>query len=148
MAAMVFTVGHKRTITYPQAVAHAGAEGAEARLWSLSPCIDLKIQPVSAGASLPLLILCRRRNEVGAAGSFLHREEERTVAAAVHHISSVPLPVTVSALLTYNMETQSAVQKASVPLQRRPLLSISPLVFSVHSEETEHHQIKEGPNNS
>lgn len=115
MAAVVFTVGHKRTITNPQTVAHTGAEGAEARLWPVSACLDLKMQPVSAGASLPLLLLRWGSNEVGAAGSFLHREEERTVATAVHHVA--PVPLSVAARFPYNMETQSPIQKASVPLQ-------------------------------
>ncbi len=114
---MVFTVGHKRTIANSQAVAHAGAEGAEARLWPTSACLDLKMQPVSAGAPEPLLILRRGSNEVGAAGYFLHWEEERAVAAAVYYIAPVPLSVAVSALFPDNMETESPIQEASVPLQ-------------------------------
>lgn len=145
---MVFTVGHERTVTNPQAVARAGAQGAEARLGSPSLCAELKTQPLSAGASPPLPVLCRRRNEVCAAGSLLHWEEKRAMAATVRHISPVSLPVAVPTLLTYNTKKQGAVQQASVPLQRRPLLSISPLVLGVHGEKTEHHQIKEGPDDS
>lgn len=115
MAAVVFTVGHKRTVTNPQTVAHTGAEGAEAGLRPVSACLDLKMQPVSAGASLPLLLLRWGSNEVGAAGSFLHREEERAVAMTVHRVAPVPLPA--AARFPYNMETQSPIQKASVPLQ-------------------------------
>lgn len=117
MAAVVFTVGHKRTITNPQAVANTGTEGAEARLRPVSACLDLKMQPVSAGASLSLLILGWGSNEVGPAGSFLHREEECTVATTMHHIAPVPLSEAVSALFPYSMVTQTPIQKASVPFQ-------------------------------
>ena len=101
------------------------------------------MQPVSAGASSPLLLLGWEGDEVGAAGSFLHGEEERTVAA--HHIAPAPPPVAASALLTPHMEAHGPFQKAPVPLQRCPFLSVSPLVLSVHGEEAKHHQIEEGP---
>lgn len=114
MAAVVLTVGHERTITDPQTVADAGAEGAQARLRPASTCLDLKVQPVLAGAPLPLLILRRGGDEVGAAGPLLHREEEHTVAATVHHVGPAPLSsVAVSALFM----AQSTVQEAPVPLQ-------------------------------
>lgn len=143
MAAVVFAVGHERTITNPQAVAHAGAERAKAGLWPASGRLDVKMEPVSAGASLSLLLVRWGGNEVGATGSFLYREEKGTMAATVRRIAPVPL-----SSLPHNMETQGAIQEASVPLQRRPLLSISPLILGVHGEEAKHHQVQEGPNNS
>lgn len=148
MAAGLLTVGHGRTITDAQTAAHTGAEGAEARLRPASVRLVVKMQPVSAGASLPLLFLRWGSDEVGAAGSILHREEERAVAATLHRGAPVLLSLAASALFAYNAETQRTVQTASISLEGRSLLSVSPLVLRVHGEEAKHHQVQEGPDDS
>lgn len=115
-AVLVFTVGHERTVTRPQTVARTRAEGAEAGLSPASFCFDLKMQPVSAGAPLPLLVLHRGgSDEVCAAGPLLHREEECAVIMTVCCIAPVLLSVTVFALLPHN--TKTPIQEAFVPLQ-------------------------------
>lgn len=68
-AAAAVAAGHQGAVAEPQAVADAGAEGAEAGLRPAGR--DVEAQPVAAGAS-SLPVLRRRGDEVGAAGSFLH----------------------------------------------------------------------------
>lgn len=63
------------------------------------------------------------------------------MAAAV----PAPLPEGAPGRLPHHKDTQGPTQKAPLPLQRRPLLSIPPLILGVHGEEAQHHQVQEGP---
>lgn len=117
MAAVALSAGHQRTVTNPQAVAHARAEGAEARRGPAPARLDVEMQAVRAGASLSVLILCRGSNEIGAARSLLNRQEECAVAAAVRHVVLPSLSMAVSARFTFNTRSQSPVQEAFIPPQ-------------------------------
>ena len=135
---VVLAARHERAVAQAQLVAHhAGAQRAQA---------GVRLQATPPPGPLLLPLLHPRRDEVGAAGAFLHGQEEGAAvapAAASPHLSSPP---PLCALLPAGLaEGQGRPHQAPVPLDGGPLLGVPPLVLGVHGEEAQHHQVEESP---